>query len=321
MMAVTDRHFRSLLRLISRHTLLFSEMIHARAIVGKASCGRYLDFDRREKPVVLQLGGCEPAVLSEAARIAADRGYTEINLNAGCPSPRVTSGRFGASLMLEPDLVARIIEGLMSATPLPVSVKCRTGIDALEERSFLHRFVAVVANTGCKYFIIHARKALLNGISARENRTIPPLRHELVHELKSTHPYLHITINGGINTLDAAEEHLGRVDGVMIGRAVRDNPWCLAEADSRIYGVPATAPPIFRADVARAYAAYVDRCLQEGVPLPPLLRAALSLFNGSRGAKKWRRSLSEAGINSQPSRGRSADGAAILLHALDALAE
>jgi len=296
MMEVTDRHFRWLLRRITRRTLLYTEMVHAGAIL-RGDRTRFLRFHADEHPVALQLGGCDPVHLAEAARIGAEWGYDEINLNVGCPSPRVTAGSFGACLMAEPDLVARIMaamaEGVAAcARPVAVTVKCRLAIDEMEEWPTLTRLVDACTAVGVSRFIVHARKAWLDGLSPKENRDVPPLRYELVHRLKAERPHLDITINGGIRTLDAAEAHLGPVDGVMIGRAVQDGPWMLAHADRRIYA-DADAPEPDRADVVAAYAEYAEAELRTGTPLAPMARAALALWNGAPGARVWRRHLGE----------------------------
>lgn len=292
MMEVTDRHFRWLLRRISRRALLYTEMVHAGAILH-GDRDRFLRFDPSEHPVALQLGGCDPADLAQAARIGAACGYDEINLNVGCPSPRVTAGRFGACLMTEPDLVARIMEAMAAAVDVPVTVKCRLAVDAMEEWPTVRAFVGRVAAAGVRRFVVHARKAWLDGLSPKENREIPPLRHELVHRLKAERPDLDITINGGIRTIDEAERHLAHVDGVMMGRAVQDAPWVLADADRRLYGEDLAAPE--RAPVVTAYAEYAERELACGVPLPTLARAAMPLFAGTPGARRWRRHLGEEG--------------------------
>jgi len=288
MMEVTDRHFRWMIRRITARTCLFTEMVHAGAVLH-GDRDRYLRFDPAEHPVALQLGGCDPSDLAEAARIGADYGYDEVNLNVGCPSPRVTAGRFGACLMIEPELVARIVGAMRAASPVPVSVKCRLAIDEMEEWPTVRDFVDRVGAAGVTRFVVHARKAWLDGLSPRENREIPPLRHELVHRLKAERPDLDITINGGIRTLDDVSAHLEHVDGVMLGRAVQDGPWVLADADRRIFGDDQPSPD--RPAVVAAYANYAEAEMARGVPLPTLARAALALFTGTPGARRWRRHL------------------------------
>ncbi len=292
MMEVTDRHFRWLARRISRHALLYTEMVHAGAVLH-GDRDRFLRFDPSEHPVALQLGGCDPADLAEAARIGAGYGYDEINLNVGCPSPRVTAGRFGACLMTEPDLVARLVAAMAAAVDVPVTVKCRLAVDEMEEWPTVRAFVERVAAAGVGRFVVHARKAWLDGLSPKENREIPPLRHELVHRLKAERPDLDVTINGGIRTMDDAAHHLAHVDGVMMGRAVQDGPWILADADRRLYGNEGPGPD--RGAVVAAYAGYAEGEMVRGVLLPTLARAALPLFTGTPGARRWRRHLGEEG--------------------------
>jgi tRNA-dihydrouridine synthase A len=292
MMEVTDRHFRWMIRRITTRTRLFTEMVHAGAVLH-GDRDRYLRFDPSEHPVALQLGGCDPSDLAEAARIGADYGYDEINLNVGCPSPRVTAGRFGACLMIEPDLVARIVGAMRAASPVPVSVKCRLAVDEMAEWPTVRDFVDRVGAAGVTRFVVHARKAWLDGLSPRENREIPPLRHELVHRLKAERPDLDITINGGFRSLDDVSTHLDHVDGVMLGRAVQDAPWVLADADRRIFGDDRPSPS--RPEVVAAYASYAEREMARGVPLASLARAALALFTGTPGARRWRRHLGEVG--------------------------
>jgi len=290
MMGCTDRHDRYFLRLITRRTLLYSEMLTTGAVLH-GDRARLLGFDARERPVALQLGGADPAALADCAAIAEEFSYDEVNLNIGCPSDRVQSGRFGACLMAEPELVARCVAAMGRATRLPVTVKTRIGIDDRDSYDDLRRFVATVAESGCEVFIIHARKAWLRGLSPRENRELPPLRHEVVHRLKADFPALAIIINGGIRSLDEAERHLEHVDGVMIGREAYQNPYMLAEADRRIYGV--REDHAARHDVVAALLPYVSRELGTGTRLNHITRHMVGLFQGVRGARAWRRHLSE----------------------------
>jgi len=290
MMERTDRHDRVFLRLISRRALLYSEMIAAGAIV-RGRRADLLDFDPVEHPVALQVGGADPAELADCARIATARGYDEINLNVGCPSDRVQSARFGACLMAEPALVAACVGAMRQAGPLPVTVKCRIGIDDRESFADLHDFAVQVTGAGCAGLIVHARKAWLKGLSPRQNREVPPLRTEMVYRLKDALPDLEIVINGGITDLDAAAHHLARVDGVMIGRAAYENPYLLAEVDRRFYG--ATQPVPSREAVAEALLPYVTAKHAAGVPPIRITRHILGLFNGLPGARAWRRTLSE----------------------------
>jgi tRNA-dihydrouridine synthase A len=290
MMDRTDRHYRRFMREITRRTLLYTEMVTTDAVLrGKTDA--LLGFDPEEKPLALQLGGDDPGALAECARIAEDRGYDEVNLNVGCPSDRVRQGRFGASLMAEPDRVAAAVTAMRSATALPVTVKHRIGIDDLDRYEDMERFVAVVAGSGCDRFSVHARKAVLGGLTPKENRSVPPLRYEDVHRLKREHPELRIEINGGIRSLDEVREHLAFVDGVMIGRAAYDDPFFLSAADREFYGE--SDLPRTRRQVVEALVPYVEARLAEGVPLGRITRHMLGLFAGQAGARHWRRQLSE----------------------------
>lgn len=293
MMDITDRHFRSFLRTITRQTLLYTEMITEQAIrFGDAD--RILAFDAAEEPLALQIGGSDPEGVAQATRIAWQAGYSQVNLNVGCPSSRVQSGKFGACLMLEPELVAELVSAMRSASPMPVSVKHRIGVDEQEGFSELLDFVDTVAAAGVTRFTVHARKAWLKGLSPRENREIPPLNYEFVTRLARLRPQLKFELNGGIRSLEQAEEILGTTDvkGVMIGRAVVDDPWLLASADSRFFqaGDQATSP----AEAVRQWLPYVERSLAAGTPFSALIRPLLGMFTGQRGARAWRRHLSQA---------------------------
>ncbi len=290
MMQWTDRHCRYFLRCISRRVLLYTEMVTTAAIL-RGNRERLLAFDPAEHPVALQLGGSDPAELARCAQIGAAHGYDEINLNVGCPSERVRSGRFGACLMAEPDLVARCIEAMAAAVSVPVTVKSRIAIDALPEWPTLRRFAESVAAAGCRRLVIHARKAWLDGLSARENREIPPLRYDLVYRLKETFPALEIVLNGGVGTLEEVARHLGRVDGVMLGRAAYRSPYLLAEVDRRFFAE--TGPPPTRSEVVRRMLPYIERERASGTPLHAITRHMLGLFQGVPGARIWRRRLSE----------------------------
>ncbi len=290
MMDWTDRHCRYFHRQLTRHALLYTEMVTAQA-VRFGDRGRLLNFDRRELPVALQLGGSDPMRLAEAARIGEDFGYCEINLNVGCPSDRVQEGRFGACLMAEPGLVRDCIGAMRHAVNLPVTVKCRIGIDTQDADSDLQRFVHTVSQSGCSTFIIHARKAWLKGLSPKENREIPPLDYARVYRLKQTNPQLTILINGGIATLADAELHLRHVDGVMLGRAAYKTPWILHEVDQRIFGAPAPCATPF--EVVERMLPYIERQLAEDVWLQHITRHMLGLFHGLPGGRHWRRILSE----------------------------
>ncbi len=289
MMEWTDRHDRFFLRLISKNALLYTEMVTAPAVIH-GHRDYLLGFDDSEHPVAVQLGGSDPKELAEAARIAEAYGYDEINLNVGCPSDRVQSGRFGACLMKEPDLVADCVAA-MAAVSVPVTVKCRIGVDEQDPREALPALIDKVSAAGCRTIIIHARKAWLEGLSPKENRTIPPLDYELVYEMKRTYPDLEICINGGITSLDETETHLAHVDGVMMGRMAYERPYVLAEVDRRLYG--STRPVRTRHEVIEAFLPYMENQLERGVTLHAMTRHILGLFQGMPGARAWRRHISE----------------------------
>ncbi|MFQ5971446.1 MAG: tRNA dihydrouridine(20/20a) synthase DusA [Alphaproteobacteria bacterium] len=290
MMERTDRHCRYFLRLISRRVLLYSEMVTAGAILH-GDRFRLLAFHPAEHPVALQVGGAEPGDLAEAARIAEDFGYDEVNLNVGCPSDRVQSGRFGACLMAEPDLVARSVEAMRRVVSVPVTVKHRIAIDDQDEWTSLRRFVRLVAGAGCQRFIVHARKAWLRGLSPKQNREVPPLRYDLVYGLKAACPRLHVTVNGGVQTLEEVAGHLVHVDGVMLGRAAYQNPYLLAGVDRRFFGE--REGPRSRHDLVERLIPYIEEELDQGTPLKAITRHVLGLFNGQQGARAWRRHLAE----------------------------
>ena len=288
MMEWTDRHCRVLHRLLTQNALLYTEMVTAEAVL-RGNRARLLGFDPCEHPVALQLGGSELARLAEAARIAADLGYDEINLNVGCPSDRVQSGRFGACLMREPDLVADCVAAMRAAVAVPVTVKCRLGVDDQEPAESLRAVIGKCAAAGVTTFAVHARKAWLAGLSPRENRDVPPLDYGLVYRVKRENPALTIVLNGGIATLDEAEAHLQHVDGVMLGRAAYQAPAMLAEVDARFFG----GAPRDIDDAVEAYVSYVARKTAEGVPLNAMSKHMLGLFHGRPGARLFRRYLSE----------------------------
>lgn len=299
MMDRTDRHDRYFLRQISPSTLLYTEMVTTGAILH-GDTDRFLKFDPAEHPVALQLGGSDPDDLARCTEIAARRGYDEVNLNVGCPSDRVQNARFGACLMNHPDVVAACIERMTGAVDIPVTVKTRIGVDDRDSWEDFRGFIETVAATGCKVFIIHARKAWLHGLSPKENREIPPLSYETVYRLKQEYPDLTVAINGGITETKAVADHLRHVDGVMIGRAAYENPWLLAEIEETVLG---GRPAASREAALAAYLDYIDRQLTEGVPLYAMARHALGLFQGQRGARAWRRHISENG----PRRGAGSD--------------
>ena len=287
----TDRHDRYFLRLITRRALLYTEMIPTGALIHGARA-RFLAHDGCEHPVALQLGGSDPAALGQCARMAADAGFDEINLNVGCPSDRVQAGRFGACLMAEPDLVARAVEAMRAQDSVPVTVKCRIGIDGQHPVDVLPKFVSRIRDAGCETVIVHARKAWLAGLSPKQNREVPPLDHDLVHDLKRAFPELEIVLNGGLASLDQAAAHLARVDGVMLGRAAYQTPYMLADVDRRFFGDD--RPPRTRDQVIRDYLPYVSERLADGAPLNALTRHILGLCHGLPGARAWRRHLGEA---------------------------
>jgi tRNA-dihydrouridine synthase A len=288
LMECTDTHCRVLHRLLSGSALLYTEMVTAEAVLrGKRE--RLLGFDASEHPVALQLGGSEPARLAEAARIGEQFGYDEINLNVGCPSDRVQSGRFGACLMREPELVGDCVAAMRDAVAVPVTVKCRLGVDDQDVETSLRAVIARCAAAGVTTFAVHARKAWLAGLSPKENREVPPLDYDLVYRVKRENPHLTIVLNGGIASLDEAAAHLAHVDGVMLGRAAYHTPALLAQVDARFFD---GAPRDIDAAVA-AYVAYVERKCAEGVPLNAMTRHMLGLFQGRPGARLFRRHLSE----------------------------
>ncbi|MED5523344.1 MAG: tRNA dihydrouridine(20/20a) synthase DusA [Pseudomonadota bacterium] len=285
----TDRHYRVFARQLSRHALLYTEMVTTGAIIhGK---GDYLAFSEAEHPLALQLGGSNPADLAHCARLAEQRGYDEVNINVGCPSDRVQNGRFGACLMAEPQLVADCVKAMQDAVSIPVTVKSRIGIDDMDSYPFLVDFVSTISEAGCDTFIVHARKAWLSGLSPKENREIPPLDYPRVYQLKKDFPNLHIGINGGIKTLDEMQSHLEHIDSVMVGREAYQNPYLLAEVDAALYGMD-TAMPSRRA-VVEAMFPYIEAELAAGARLNHISRHMLGLFNGQTGGRRWRRYLSE----------------------------
>ena len=290
MMDWTDRYDRYFLRLISRSALLYTEMVTSGAVLH-GDRDRLLAFEPEQHPVALQLGGSDPQDLSEAARIGAGYGYDEINLNVGCPSDRVQSGRFGACLMAEPATVAECVAAMRNAVDVPVTVKCRIGIDDQDEDEALDRFVDCVGGAGCTTFIVHARKAWLQGLSPKQNRSVPPLNYERVYRLKRDNPELQIVINGGIDDLDAADAHLTKVDGVMLGRAAYQNPYILADVDQRYFF--SSEPRPTRAAIIEELLPYIDARLRQGVRLNQITRHILGLYQSVPGAKQWRRHLSQ----------------------------
>lgn len=290
----TDRHCRYFHRLMTKHARLYSEMIVADAVIH-GDRDRLLGFDRAEHPLALQLGGSDPKTLSEAARIGADFGYDEINLNVGCPSDRVQSGAFGACLMKTPGLVADCVSAMSARIDVPVTVKCRIGVDDQDPEESLFTLVDRCADAGVSIFIVHARKAWLQGLSPKENREIPPLDYALVARLKRDRPALSIILNGGIDTLEAARGHLDRFDGVMLGRAPYGNPYLLADVDRALFGAQDKAPS--RAEITAQMSAYIRRMTQNGARPHHIARHMQGLFQGEPHARQWRRALSAHGSN------------------------
>jgi tRNA-dihydrouridine synthase A len=293
MMEWTDRHCRVFHRTMTRHARLYTEMVTTGAIIhGKRE--RLLGFSPSEQPVALQLGGSDPAELSECANIGEAFGYVEINLNIGCPSDRVQNGRFGACLMAEPELVARCVQAMKKAVRLAVTVKCRIGIDDQDAEASLDDFASRVIDAGADALIVHARKAWLKGLSPRDNRNLPPLNYERIYRLKEKFSAMPIILNGGVATIEAAKEHLQHVDGVMMGRAAYHEPWRLLAADPVLFGMP---PPYNNEyDVAQAMEPYLQARLAEGVRLNSLTRHMLTLFHAVPGARAFRRTLAEGAV-------------------------
>ncbi len=290
MMDYTDRHFRYLMRLISKQMVLYTEMVHCGAILF-GDRERFLAFDCKEIPVALQLGGNDPKQLAECARIAEDYGYSEVNLNVGCPSDRVQSGQFGACLMANPKLVAECVASMQAAVSIPITVKNRIGIDKQADYDFLYQFIEPIVQAGCETFIIHARKAWLDGLSPKQNREIPPLEYDKVYRLKQDFPQLEIVINGGIISYDQVDSHLQHVDGVMIGRKAYDDPYYWNQVDHRYFG--AIPRDISREMFVKQYADYIQSQLGKDIYLKHMARHILNMFAGQPGAKAWRRFLSE----------------------------
>ncbi|MCB1858098.1 MAG: tRNA dihydrouridine(20/20a) synthase DusA [Gammaproteobacteria bacterium] len=290
----TDRYFRYFVRLISQHTLLYTEMVTTHALLH-GDKGRFLDFDPSEHPVALQLGGSVPDQLAHCAQLGETWGYDEINLNLGCPSDRVQSGRFGACLMHEPQRVAECYAAMASSVSIPVTVKQRIGVDDRDSYDELCDFVGTLAEAGCRTFIVHARKAWLQGLSPRQNREIPPLSYASVHALKLDFPELEIVINGGITSLAQATEQLNHVDGVMIGREAYHNPWILAKADQQLFGCKNRAPT--RSEVVEKLVPFVEEQQAKGIPSKRITRHILGLFHGVPGARNWRRLLSSGHLS------------------------
>jgi tRNA-dihydrouridine synthase A len=297
MMDWTDRHCRTFHRLMTRQARLYTEMVTAEAVIH-GDRARLIGFGVHERPLALQLGGSEPVKLAEAAAIGEAFGYDEINLNVGCPSSRVQDGRFGACLMAEPELVAACVRAMADRVTVPVTVKCRIGIDDQDSEADLSRFISVVADAGVRIFIVHARKAWLDGLSPKENREVPPLDYARVYRLKAARPDLTIVLNGGIETLEASAAHLQHVDGVMLGRAAYQTPYLLAGVDQHLFG--SEAPILSRGEVLVRLLPYVETHLADGGRLNSVTRHILGLYHGRPRARLFRRHLSEHGVGEGP---------------------
>ncbi len=290
MMQYTDMHDRYLLRLISKKVFLYTEMVATGSILyGK--CFHQLEFNNEEHPVAVQLGGSDTNHLIESSKICEEYGYDEINLNVGCPSDRVQKGRFGACLMLEPNHVAECLGAMKNNVSIPVSIKCRLGIDHHEDYEFLFNFVEIVKNSGITDFIIHARNGILKGLSPRQNRHVPPLKYDYVYKLKEDFPDLNIIINGGIKTIDECKDHLKKVDGVMIGRAAYENPFLIKDIDSEIYGMDAVLKS--KKQILNQYLDYVEGKVEEGYELSRMMKHLFGLSRGDKFAKTFRLKILE----------------------------
>jgi len=311
MMDWTDRHCRVFHRSLTRAALLYTEMVTAQAII-RGDRQKLLSFDVQEHPLALQLGGSDPLLLAEAAKIGEGFGYDEINLNVGCPSDRVQGGHFGACLMAEPLLVAECFAAMQGAVKVPVTIKCRIGVDDQDEETALDTFVGTVAAAGCKTFIVHARKAWLQGLSPKENREIPPLNYDLVRKLKEAHPHLHIELNGGLESVAESLPHLETLDGIMLGRVAYHQPWQLTQVDPTFLN--ASAPVSTRREAVEAMLPYVERHLATGAPLHHITRHMLGLYHAQAGGRLWRQVLTVEGQ-------KSGAGAEVLLKALDVVEE
>ena len=308
MMDWTDRHCRYFLRLVSPRAFLYTEMVTANALhYGDAES--LLRYDPSEHPIAIQLGGSDPAMMAEAAALACEAGYDEVNINVGCPSDRVQSGQFGACLMGQPELVARCYSEMQSSVDVPVTVKSRIGIDDHDSDEFFMRFVDTIAAAGCRQFIVHARIAMLEGLSPKENRSVPPLNYERVYRLKEAHPEMQVIINGGFTTIEQVDSALQHVDGVMIGRQAYHQPWFLAELEQHFD--PAFEPPPRRSVIERMVP-YIEQQLKDGERLGRITRHMVGLFAGQPGARAWRRYLSENAY-------RENAGVEVVFEALDAM--
>ncbi|MBO8218210.1 tRNA dihydrouridine(20/20a) synthase DusA [Prochlorococcus marinus] len=297
MMDCTDRHFRMIMRKISSKALLYTEMIVAQSLVYTKKKENFLDFNNEEHPISIQFGGDDPLILKEAARMAQDWGYDEINFNVGCPSPRVCSGNFGASLMKDPAKVAKCIESLKNSCSLPVTIKHRIGVDEDDSFRNLNNFVRHVANAGADRFTVHARKAILKGLNPKQNRTIPPLKYEVVKKLKKLNPELLIEINGGFNSIDKSIKALGDFDGVMIGRSVYKHPLRWSEIDQKVYGI--NTEPKFASDIIFSLIPYIEKHMSNGGKSWDICKHIINLVEGIPKAKIWRNQISIKSIKKE----------------------
>ena len=317
MLDCTDRHERYFLRLLSKHILLYSEMVVASGLLHCDNPEMFLGHEPLEQPAVLQLGGSNPTDLARASKLVEAAGFKEVNLNCGCPSDRVQNGNFGACLMKEKHTVADCFKAMQDAVSIPVSIKCRIGVDELDSWEFFTDFVQTIKDAGCRIFIVHARKAWLKGLSPKENREVPPLHYDFVHRLKAEMPDLNISINGGIKTLDQVEEQLQDLDGVMVGREAYENPWFLRDADERIFGDKTPSPYATRKAVLEAYLPYVEKQTAEGCPATILVKHLYGLFTGLPGARKYRQLLS----NGAPRAAEYGGAVALIQKAMDLVQE
>lgn len=300
----TDRHYRYFMRQLTRHTALYTEMVVADAVLH-GNLERLLGFSDVELPIVLQLGGCDPQKLARASSKAQEYGYSGINLNVGCPSDRVKSGNFGACLMQDGKLVANCIKAMQDAVNIPISIKHRTGLDYNYDYAYLQEFVATIAATGCRDFIVHARNAILSGLSPKQNREIPPLRYDFAYRLKLDFPQLNITINGGINTVEEIHQHLTHVDGVMLGRAAYHTPYLFANFDQLFFSQKLPEPtrlPQTRNFIARSMLPYLEQCASNGIALHHITRHMIGLYHGCANSKIWRYTLTNEMIKTNDMR-------------------
>ena len=297
MMDRTDRHCRYFHRLLTKRSFLYTEMLHSNAILN-GDVNKLLEFRAEEHPLAIQLGGSDPSSLAEASVISEEFGFEEINLNIGCPSSKVQKGRFGAVLMREPELVSKCIYAMKKSVSIPVTVKCRIGVDDMDEDAYLDKFIKELSFSGCETFIIHARKAWLSGLSPKDNREIPPLNYQRVYKLKETFPELNIIINGGIKTIKESIEHLNYVDGVMLGREAYDNPFILTEVDSEIFSD--AMHPIQRTDILTKMLPYIQSEIDKGTKISHITKHLMGLFKGFDGAKNIRKYLVSLSNEVQP---------------------